>query len=112
MSFLSDRVPGFVVRPEENSEMVNSDETTELEVLFRYSPEEEVRVSIEVPKGVRASAQELTFKAGEKEEVQKVTLQFEEVEKEEIKKIIFRTFSKDEVFDQLEDAWTYMVTGK
>ena len=116
MSHLQARVPGFRVLPSSSKSMtVSPDKPEKMTLRFMYPPLSEVKVTISIEKaGVAvASPASLTFTPENHSTPQEVTISApEEVKADREFRVIFRTESKDEVFDGLSDSWAYTVKAK
>jgi len=112
MSSLNERVSGFTVRPDSTAENLAIDRSTELTVSFQYPPKGEVSVQIKSPEGSTISSDKLVFTPDNYLEPQKVTFSPGEKEAKEVVEVVFSTTSEDQVFDDLEDVWTYRLLTK
>jgi hypothetical protein len=111
MSHLTARAPGFAVRPVGSTESISSNATVEIAVKFFYEPTSDVTVSVASDKPSAASVKPavLTFTPSNYATPQKVTITGGAVAAGTDIQVGFATSSKDEVFHQLRDTWSYKV---
>jgi len=110
MAHLNDRVPGFAVRPKDKNPDLKSGAITNMEVKFYYPPASDVTVSISLDKegAGKVEPKTLTFTPENYSTIQKVTVKGNNVDADTPFKVKLETKSEDNVFDKLQDSWSYM----
>ena len=114
MSHLSARVPGFSVKPLDNTTTVSAESTSRLAVKLHYTPKANVTVTISMDKPGAATVEPatLTFTPQNHGTAQNVTITGGDAGKDARFKVKLVTKSEDKVFDQLHDAWSYTAAAK